>query len=185
MEDAQIIGLYNARDEAAIARTDEKYGGYCRAVARNVVRDRSDAEECVNDTYLRAWNSIPPDAPRSLRAYLGRIVRNIALDLQRRRAAKKRGGGGYDAVYEELADALPDAAASDAVGEAELRDLLNRFLASLSDDRRDVFIGRYWYFEPIAAIAEKTGFSQSKTKTLLFRTREELREFLKKEGVAV
>ncbi len=184
MEDGEIIGLYFARNENAIGETEKKYGAYCRTAAYNITGSRPDAEECVNDTFLKAWETIPPQEPRSLRAYLGAIVRRAALDLVRRRGAKKRGGGAFAAAYEELEELLPDAS-GDAVSEAELRDLLNRFLASLPEDRRNVFIGRYWFFESVAEIAKKTGFSQSKTKTLLFRTREELREFLKKEGVAV
>ena len=184
MEDGEIIRLYFARNEDVIGETEKKYGGYCRATAYNITGSRPDAEECVNDTFLKAWETIPPQEPRSLRAYLGSLVRSASLDAVRRRGAKKRGGGAFAAAYEELEELLPDRA-DDAVSEAELRDLLNRFLASLPEDRRNVFIGRYWFFESVAEIAKKTGFSQSKTKTLLFRTREALRDFLKKEGIAV
>ena len=185
MEDETIIGLYNDRDEAAISQTDKKYGGYCRTISYNILQSRPDTEECVNDAYLRTWNAIPPEQPRSLRAFVGRITRNLSLNRLAERKAAKRGGGRYQAVYDELDASLAHAAAPDALGEIELRDLLDRFLAALPEQRRNLFIGRYWYFQSIAEIAAQTGFTQSKVKMQLKQSRDELREHLQKEGVTI
>ena len=185
MEDESIIGLYNSRDEAAISQTDKKYGGYCRTVSYNILQSRPDTEECVNDAYLHTWNAIPPEQPRSLKAFVGRITRNLSLNRLAEKRAAKRGGGRYAAVYDELNASLAHAACPDELGELELRDLLDRFLAGLPEDRRDLFIGRYWYFQSIAEIAAQTGFTQSKVKMQLKQSRDELREHLRKEGVSV
>ena len=185
MEDEQIIGLYNDRDEAAVAQTDKKYGGYCRTVSYNILQNRPDTEECVNDAYLRTWNAIPPEQPRSLKAFVGRITRNLSLNRLAERRAAKRGGGRYQAAYDELDASLAHASCPDALGEIELRDLLNRFLAALPEERRSTFIGRYWYFQSIAEIAAQTGFTQSKVKMQLKQSRDELRELLQKEGITV
>ena len=185
MEDETIIGLYNDRDEAAITQTDKKYGGYCRTVSYNILQSRPDTEECVNDAYLRTWNAIPPEQPRSLKAFVGRITRNLSLNRLAERRAAKRGGGRYQAIYDELDASLSHATAPDALGEIELRDLLNRFLETLPEERRNTFIGRYWYFQSIAEIAAQTGFTQSKVKMQLKQSRDALREHLKKEGVTI
>ena len=185
MEDETIIRLYNDRDEAAISQTDKKYGGYCRTISYNILQNRLDTEECVNDAYLHTWNAIPPKQPRNLKAFVGRIVRNLSLNRLEERRASKRGGGRYQAAYNELDRSLAYAAAPDTLGEIELRDLLNRFLAALPEERRNTFIGRYWYFQPIAEIATQTGFTQSKVKMQLKQSRDELREYLQKEGVMV
>ena len=185
MEDEAIIGLYDTRDEAAITETDKKYGGYCRTISWNILQNRPDTEECVNDAYLHTWNAIPPEKPHSLRGFVGRITRNLSLNRLAEKKAAKRGGGRYTAVYDELDASLSHAGCPDALGEIELRDLLNRFLAALPEDRRNVFIGRYWYFQTVAEIAAQTGFTQSKVKMQLKSARDELREYLRKEGVTV
>ena len=185
MEDETIIGLYNDRDEAAITETDKKYGGYCRTVSYNILQSRPDTEECVNDAYHHTWNAIPPERPRSLKAFVGRITRNLSLNRLSEKKAAKRGGGRYEAVYDELDSALCHAAAPDALSDLELRDLLNRFLADLPEQRRSLFIGRYWYFQSIAEIAAQTGFTQSKVKMQLKQSRDELRAYLQKEGITV
>ena len=185
MEDETIIGLYNDRDESAITETDKQYGGYCRTVSYNILQNRPDTEECVNDAYLHTWNAIPPERPRSLKAFVGRITRNLSLNRLAEKRAAKRGGGRYEAVYDELEAALPHAAAPDALTDLELRDLLDRFLADLPEDRRNLFIGRYWYFQSIAEIAAQTGFTQSKVKMQLKAARDALRDYLQKEGVTV
>ena len=185
MEDEAIIGLYNDRDEAAISETDKKYGGYCRTVSYNILQSRPDTEECVNDAYLHTWNAIPPEKPRSLKAFVGRVTRNLSLNRLAEKKTAKRGGGRYAAVYDELDASLSHAACPDGLGELELRDLLDRFLADLPEDRRDLFIGRYWYFQSIAEIAAQTGFTQSKVKMQLKAARDALREYLQKEGVTV
>ena len=141
MEDETIIGLYNDRDESAITETDKKYGGYCRTVSYNILQNRPDTEECVNDAYHHTWNAIPPERPRSLKAFVGRITRNLSLNRLAEKKAAKRGGGRYEAVYDELDASLSHAAAPDTLGDLELRDLLNRFLADLPEDRRNLFIG--------------------------------------------
>ena len=182
MEDAQIVDLYWQRSEDAIARTAEKYGRYCHTVAYNVLGSDADAEECVNDTYLAAWNSMPDNRPTRLGAYLGRIARNFALTRWQERRAQKRGGGEAAAVWEELADCLtsPDT----PEGQAEARELsegVSRFLRSLPETERAVFLGRYWYFLPVDVLAERFGFSRSKTAGMLHRTRKKLRRALERE----
>ena len=184
MEDRDIIELYFARDEAAIAHTRDKYGGYCARIAVNILPRREDAEECVSDTWLRAWLAIPPARPDPLRAWLGRVTRGLALDRRRRDGAKKRGGSEADAVYEELADCLPGGAEPERLVETKaLAEAVNAFLATLKPRERSVFLARCWYFMPVREIAERAGMSESAVKSSLFRTRQKLYDHLKKEGL--
>ena len=185
MEDDVIISLYNSRSETAIAETEKKYGTYCRSIAFNILHDRFEVEECVNDTYLKVWNSIPPTQPDSLHSYIGRIVRNTALNIVKKKKTKKRGSGQFDEVYDELNGELSGIGKMDDYSDIELRDLLNRFLDSLSEESKAVFIGRYWYFDSVSEIADAYGISQSKVKTTLFRMREDLRKHLEKGGYEV
>lgn len=184
MEDKDILGLYWARDEAAIARTAEKYGGYCGSIARNILENAQDVEECLNDAWLGAWSTIPPKRPENLAAYLGKLTRNRAIDLRRSRTRAKRGGDAVTLALEELQDCVPSGSSPE--GELQRRELtraLNRFLGTLPATERSVFLCRYWYFDDLAAICDSFGFRQSKVKSMLHRTRTKLRAYLQKEGL--
>ena len=183
MLDEQIVALYWSRSEQAIAETGEKYGGYLNRIAYGVLRDTLDAQECVNDTYHSAWNAMPPNKPNRLSAFLGKITRRLSIDRLRSQTAEKRGGGELPLVLDELSGCVSGAdTAEDAVLRQELYALLDAFLSSLSDTERRVFLRRYWYLDSIAEIAERFGFTQSKTASMLHRTRGKLREALRKEG---
>lgn len=186
MTDREIVALYWARDEEAIARTAEKFGAYCRRIALNLLGSRRDAEECENDTWLAAWRSMPRNRPERLAPYLGRITRNLALDLWDRQTAAKRGGGQTELILEELEGCLP---AADQVARqaesAETARAISDFLRGLPEEPRNLFIRRYWYCDATAAIAARYGISEGKVRVTLHRTREKLRVFLQKEGVAV
>lgn len=182
MEDQQIIALYFQRQEQAIQETDRKFGRLCHGIAVNVLSDRQDSEECVNDTYLAVWHQIPPTRPMSFRAFLCGITRNLALKkLEWRQAAKRRCPGTVS--LEELENLLPDERfAPDASGE-EIGACINAFLAQEPKEARQVFLRRYWYFDSVADIARRYGFTQSKVKSMLLRSRNRLREYLEQEGV--
>ena len=183
MEDAQIVNLYWQRSAEAIPATAERYGRYCAAVARNVLGDERDAEECVNDTYLAAWNSMPANRPARLAPYLGKITRNLALDRLAERRARKRGGGAAEECIDELAECLPgDGDPEGAAERQELSERIDRFLRSLPEKERDVFVARYWYMAAVEDIARSFGFSRSKTAGMLHRTRKKLRKALETEG---
>lgn len=182
LEDSQIITLYFRRSEQAIQETDNKYGHYCFQIASRILLSPEDGEECVSDTYLTAWNSIPPTRPASLAPYLGKITRHIALDRWRRRFAQKRGGGETALALEELEECLPGKdTPEEALHRKEFRAGLNRFLGSLPEQERVIFVSRYWYLRSIREISEGTGLSEGSIKTRLFRTRSKLRTFLQKE----
>ena len=186
MEDAQIIELYWRRDQSAIAETAEKHGAFLRDVAWNILRSHHDAEECVNDTYLRTWNAIPPARPTAFRAWLGRIARNLSLDRWKRSQAEKRGGGAMELLLGELDQCVPTPHGTEqAMEDRELAELISRFLRQLPKDSRVMFLRRYWYGEDITNIAQKLNCSQGKVKSSLFRTRKALRAYLEKEGVAL
>lgn len=186
MDDPAIVELYLARDESAVRHTAERYGAALRALADRILRDPSSAEECENDTYLEAWNRIPPHEPRSyLFAFLGRITRHLAIDRARAAAAHKRSALLCE-LTQELEQCLPGADDVQRTLEAaELADTIRRFLSHCSADQRRVFLRRYWYFDSIADIAAQTGFSKSKVKTTLFRLRERLRAELEQEGYTI
>ena len=184
MEDNQIIDLYFARSEAAIAQTAAKYGNYCYRIADNILSSREDAQECVNDTYLAAWNAMPPKRPGILSAFLGKITRNISLDRWKRRSAQKRGGGEAALSLEELDECLTGGQSPER--EVERRELLraiNRFLDTLPETQRNIFVCRYWYLDSIEDISARFGDSQSKVTTVLFRLRKKLAAHLEKEGL--
>lgn len=186
MEDKEIIDLYLAREEAAISATAEKYGNYCYTVAYNILYNKEDAEESVNDTYLGAWNSIPPHKPEVLSSFLGKITRYVSLKRHRDKHAQKRGGGELSLAYEELADCIP--ASHDIVADLEAKEIaryINDFLSVLPATERHIFICRYWYFDSIASISRQFGFRETKVKSMLFRTRTKLRNKLLKEGVMI
>ena len=183
MEDSKIIELYWQRDEQALAQTQEKYGRYCHAIAYNILYSESDSEECVNDTYLNAWNSMPPKRPDSLSAYLGRIVRNIALDRYDRQRAQKRCGI-TELALDELGECISDTEAPPSDDEA-LKKAINSFLASLPRRTRIAFMQRYWYACSISDIAVNLEMSESNVKVTLLRARERFKKHLDKEGIVI
>lgn len=184
MEDNMIIELYWARDEAAISETDAKYGHYCYTVAYNILADGSDAEESVSDTYFAAWRSMPPHRPGVLKSFLGKLTRRCSISLWRKNHAGKRGGGQIEAALEELSECIPDRHGIDE--RLELRELagaIDTFLRTLPEDSRRVFIRRYWHLDSIDAISGRFVYRRGKVKTVLFRTREALRDYLSKEDL--
>ncbi len=184
MEDRQIVELYWARSEKALAETAVKYGRYCFAIAHNVLDSDADSEECVNDTYMNAWNSMPEERPDRLKAFLGRITRNLSLDKLRKRTADKRGGGRVETALAELRECVPSNDRTErVVDDLAITAALNGFLASLSAEKRRIFMLRYWYFASISEIASRQSVSESKVKTSLMRSRHELKRFLEKEGI--
>ena len=184
MDDKSIVDLYWQRSEKAIQETEARYGGYCRIIAYNILADSEDAEECVNDTYLNTWNAIPPERPNSLISFLCRITRNLALDRYRGKTAKSRTNGQPDLIFEELSECISDSKTSDDDIENILRrDVINRFLAALNEENRDMFVLRYWYMYSIADIARLYHFSENKVSVSLFRIRKSLKLVLEKEGV--
>ena len=183
MNDSQIVALYWERDQRAIEETAGKYGKYCYSIVSNILPNREDAEEAVIDTYLALWKSIPPHKPAMLSTYLGKIARRTALKRWEKDRAQKRGGGEVELALEELSQYLPGGTAPEtAMENEELTQLLNSFLRQLSPEARKVFICRYWYLDSIGDIARRFGFSQSKVKSMLARTRAKLRSVLIKEG---
>ena len=184
MEDHQIIALYFRRSEDAIAETDQKYGRYCYSIAYNILTNREDAEESVSDTYLAAWKAMPPKKPTVLSTFLGRITRNLSIDRWRTRGAQKRGGGELPLALHELEECVAGGRSPEEICEArQLVALYNQFLEALPEIQRQVFLCRYWYLYSTAAIAAATGFSDTKVRTMLMRTRKKLRTFLEKEGI--
>ncbi len=183
MEDKSIVDLYFLRNEDAIALTDKKYGRYCYSIAYNILTNKEDAQESVSDTYMTAWNAIPPRRPSVLSTFLGKITRHISIDRWRQRSAAKRGGGEVSLALEELSECI--AGLQNVELEYERKELMKaytRFLKDLPAAERRVFLCRYWYMESVEAIANKFGFSQSKVKMLLQRTRIKLRLRFEEEG---
>ncbi len=180
MQDERIIELYWARAETAIEETQKVYGGYVHAIAYRLLGNEEDAREIANDTYLKAWNAIPPQRPAPLRTFLGRIARQLSINRLEHATAKKRGAGEYAYVLDELQGCIPSSE-EDFVDTLVLRDTLERFLRTLSEDARRIFLQRYWYMCPIAEIARQRSMSEGAVKMQLLRTREKLREFLQKE----
>lgn len=186
MEDSEIIALFFRRSEEAVAAASKKYGAYCRTVAGKILPSREDIEECLNDTWLAAWSSIPPNKPEKLGVYLARIARNNALNRRKELTAQKRGGGAVDAVLDELRECIPGGgSADDALDEIILRDAINAFLRSQTEQKRTIFIRRYWAMEPVNDIAKALGLRRGQTATILYRMRRELKEHLEKEGITL
>ena len=183
MDDKSIVDLYFSRNQDAITQTDKKYGRYCYSIAYNILNNKEDAEESVSDTYMTAWRAIPPRRPSVLSTFLGKITRHIAIDRWRERSASKRGGGEVTLALEELEECI--AGHQNLEMEFERKELLRayvKFLDTLPVTERRVFLCRYWYVDSIDSISEKFGFSQSKVKTMLYRTRKKLRKALREEG---
>lgn len=183
MDDRQIVELYWQRDGDAIVQSRQKYGGYCFAVAHNILGDLQDSEECVNDTWLGAWNAMPPHRPQALKLFLARITRSLSFNRYKARTAQKRGGGETEAVLEELAECL--AAETDTeqtLLAKELGETIRRFVDELPGRECRVFVRRYFYTESIADIAACCGLTENHVSVLLHRTREQLRKRLIREG---
>lgn len=184
MDDKSIVDLYWQRSEKAIQETEARYGGYCRIIAYNILADSEDAEECVNDTWLKAWNSMPSNRPTLLAPYLGKIIRNLAISRLRKRNSLKRGNGTDNLVFEELSGCLDSG--SNVEHEIEIKELtrfIRDFLATLEKETRYIFIARYWYVASIEEIAHRFGFTPSKVKMSLMRTRNQLRDYLEVNGL--
>ena len=183
MEDSYIIRLYFDRNEEAIGATATKYGNYCTAIAKNILGTAEDAEECVNDTYLKTWNAIPPNFPRILSAFLGKIVRNLALNRYKHSHADKRGGGELPLVLEELATCVSGKdSVEDAIDYKDLVEDINGFLSTLSVIKRKLFLCRYFYTESMETLSEKFGMSYSNLSMTLSRLRMQLKDYLSKRG---
>ena len=183
MEDQQIVQLFWDRKEGAIAAASEKYGGYCASIAWNILGNQEDTEECVNDTYLRAWNAIPPSRPERLSLFLGRITKNLALSRYRRAAAEKRGGGQLPAVLEELEECIPDwRTVEQAYDQQELVAAINAFLETIPKEKQRLFVCRYWYADSIADLAERFGMREGAVAMALSRIRKKLGHYLLERG---
>ena len=183
MTDQQIIDLYWDRDEQAITETNIKYGSYCRSIAGNILKNRQDTEECVNDTWLRAWNAMPPQKPSILSAFLGTITRNLSLDRWRSTRTKKRGSGQLERAFDELETCIPASVnLEDRITQTDLSHLLDQFLQGLSQKDRCAFVRRYWYTDPIYDIAHRYHMTESAVKVSLHRSRRKLKTLLEQEG---
>ncbi len=184
MEDSCIVDLYWSRSENAITETMAKYGKYCYTIAFNILANKEDADESVNDTYMGAWNSMPPHRPSVLSTFLGKITRRLSIDKWRARIADKRGGGEIELAIDELSDCIPAGNSIEPeVETAELAKMINDFIKMLPLTEKRVFICRYWYLDSIASICQQFEFTNSKVKSMLYRTRGKLLVYLRKEGV--
>ena len=184
MDDTQIVELYWERKECAIEETATKYGSYCHSIAENILHNEDDAKECVNDTWLSAWNSMPPHRPSVLSTFLGKLTRRISIDKWRRNTAKKRGDGQLPLVLSELEDCVSDGKSIEEEAERKLlAEVIASFVKSLPETEQKVFLCRYWYMDSVSSIATRFRFSESKVKSMLYRSREKLRSRLEKEGL--
>jgi len=182
VEDKDIIQLYFARNEKAIEETSKKYRNYCFRIAHNILSNSEDSEECVNDAFLGAWEAIPPQSPSRLSAFLGRITRNIALNRFDYYTAQKRSRN-FETILDELNECLVSSEDVESRYEEEqIAEAISRFLRGVDEDHRNMFLRRYWYSDSMADIAARFSVSESKAKSVLFRTRKKLRIYLKKEG---
>lgn len=184
MEDSSIVALFWARDEQALTETSAKYGKYCWSISFHILKNRQDAEECVNDTYVQAWNAMPPQKPFALGAFLGKITRNLSINVYRSRTAQKRGGKLTQVVIDELLECGNDGPEA-LLEAAELSRLLDRFLRELPQKDCCIFLRRYWYVDTLEEIAGRYGLSLGSVKSSLFRSRKKLKAYLEKEGIAV
>ena len=183
MEDSEIVALYWARDEKAIAETAAKYGAYCSSIAVHILGDAADAEECVNDAYFSAWNAIPPHKPRFLSTFLGKLVRNLAFNRYNIRHAQKRGGHETTVILDELAEIVSDKEnVENSVDERELIRELETFLRGLPQEKRWLFLRRYWYSDSVSDIAREIGKTENAVSVELNRIRKKLRDYLTKRG---
>jgi len=185
MEDNKIIALFYNRDEEALSQTDARYGTYSRSIAMHILNSSEDAEECVQDSYMRLWETIPPERPESLKAYLGRIVRNISISRLRNRNAEKRRDD-MEVLFSELEDCIPSRNDVEAaVDHLILTQLINHWLEKEKKENRKLFVGRYWYGCGYAELAARYGMTENKVTLRLHRMRERLKKYLEREGVSV
>lgn len=183
MEDAKIVQLYWDRNELAIPVTADKYGSYCASIANNILDSREDAEECVNDTYLNAWNAMPPHRPGILPAFLGKITRNLSLNRYKHNIAGKRGGGQAAVVLDEIAELVSDGDSVEReIDRRELAKAIDAFLDGLSARKRNIFVRRYWYFDSISDIASRFGMTENNVSVTLNRLRLKLHNYLLERG---
>lgn len=183
MEDIEIVRRFQERDDAAIKELQSKYRNYCSKIAMNILCSREEAEECVNDSFLRIWELIPPNEPNSLRAYLGKITRNLAINRLKSLTAEKRGNGEITAVYEELSELISDKTNVEQQHEnSEMLREINVFLDSLPERNRNIFVRRYWYCDSVKEIARSFGLSENNVSVTLSREREKLKKYLRKRG---
>lgn len=186
MDDSQIVQLYWDRNEQAISATAEKYGNYCTSIARNILDNKEDVEECVNDTYLSAWNSMPPHRPSVLSTFLGKITRNLSLNKYKHNCAQKRGGNEVTLVLNELEDFVSgiDNTETD-IAAKELQKELDRFLDSLPKQKRGLFVRRYWYMDSVSELAKRFKMSENRVSVVLNRIRKQLRTYLLERGYQI
>lgn len=185
MDDEKIIGLYWARDEDAIKETSSKYGRLCNFIANNILSNHEDSEECVNDTYFAVWNAIPTQHPSRFSVFVSRITRNLALKRYEYISAAKRNPSAVTSL-DELGDCVSGTDNIESeIEKKHVETAIGQFLWRQSDEKRNVFIRRYWYFDSIESICRCTGFSQSKVKSMLYETRRKLRKYLESEGIEV
>lgn len=183
MNDSEIVELFFSRDEKAISASNEKYGKYCSAVAMNILKNREDSEECVNDALLKAWNTIPPENPHNLAGFLAKITKNISLNRYNSVHAGKRGGGEIPLIYDELSECIPDGSDVErAFEQKELSDAIKKFLGTLPQAKRDMFMLRYWYCMSISETAQRCGITESNAAVTLLRIRKKLLGYLRKRG---
>jgi len=183
MEDSDIVSLYWERSEAAVQETAKKYGPYLSKIAYNILADRQDGQECVNDTYWKAWSSMPPHRPEILSAYLGKITRQLSIDALRKRERQKRRGTEYDLSLDELAECVSGRDTAEQQAELHLlAGAVSAYLRTLSPEARNVFVGRYYFMDSLRDIAACHAMSEARVKSLLYRTRQGLKAYLEKEG---
>ncbi len=186
MDDNEIIGLFLARDEGAIEAVSREYGAYCTAIAKGILGDQGAAEECVNDTWLKCWQSIPPQRPQSLKGFVGRVARNQALSAWRSENTQKRGGGQAALALDELSEVVSGGETPEgALDRQAFRAALDGFLASLPEKHRNLFLRRYWYLDSTEQLAKRFRMSLTQVTTTLHRLRQKLRSHLEQEGFEV
>lgn len=186
MEDSKLIELYWQRSEMAIDETAKKYGRYCSTIALNILSNYEDTEECISDTYFKIWNAIPNDRPNIFSAYIGKITKNLAINMYRKAKAKKRGNGQLDLILEELENCISSKDEVDSfIERKELTKLINDFLLSLRFEDRAIFVRRYWYVDSIKDIASRYDVSENRIKVRLFRCRKKLKCYLEKEEIKI
>lgn len=186
MTDAEMIKLYWDRDQSVIRQTEKQYGGYCYSIANSILMSKEDSEECVNDTWLKAWGAIPPHRPNRLSLFLGKITRNLALNKYKMSRTQKRGGKEFAIVLDELDACIPASASVErAIADIELEQLINQFLHHLPNRECTIFLLRYFYNRPLANIGKQLSMKENAVKASLFRSREKLKTFLEKEGVSL
>ncbi len=183
MEDIKILKLYQSRSENAIAETEKKYGSYCHSIAYNILRDKGETEECVNESFFKTWKTIPPEFPKNLAVFLGKIVRNTAFDIYVAKRRLKRGGGDIELVLDELAECAGNDDVEAEIDRKEAGKVVLSFLNNIDVQKRRIFILRYWYVMPVKEIAEKYSLKENNVKVILHRLRKELKNELLKNGI--